>query len=67
MIVSACREAKEREQRRRRGLPSESEDDEEIEMKNGDPFKKYSKAELDKKVRLICSMPVLEFSKSVHV
>ena len=45
------REAKEKEQRRRRGLPSESEeDDEDIDMRNGDPFKRYSKSELDKKV-----------------
>ena len=44
------REAKEKEQRRRRGLPSESEDDDDTDMRNGDPFKRYSKSELDKKV-----------------
>ena len=45
------REAKEKEQRIRRGLPSESEEeDEDVDMRNGDPFKRYSKSELDKKV-----------------
>ena len=50
-LVSSNREQKEKEQRRRRGLPSESEDeDDDMDMKNGDPFKRYSKSELDKKV-----------------
>ena len=47
MII--CREKKERAMRRAQGLPSESEEDEE-DFKNGDPFKRYSKDELDRKV-----------------
>ncbi len=49
-VIWVCREDKEKEQRRRRGLPSESEEEDDVDLKNGDPFKTYSKSELEKKV-----------------